>query len=121
MAPRRLLLSLFLLASLSSCKKISIVLRDPGVYRNEVAFFDLALKQDTELLAWHLADGTCSCDASGAWSSDVCETTALNVLVIRNRLQWHLDMMAYMIRDRAERPPKEPPAVPEASTLCPKE
>lgn len=116
---RRILISSLLAITVGGCK--SIVLRDAGVYRNEVAFFQLALEQDTELLASHLADGTCSCDADGSWSSDVCETTALNILVIRHRLKWHLAMMKYFIRDADERPSKDPPEVPATSTLCPKE
>jgi hypothetical protein len=117
---RQILFLTALLTTAASCEKASIVLRDPGVYRNEVAFFQMALEQDTELLATHLADGSCTCDADGSWSSDVCESTALNVLVIRSRLSWHLEMMKYFIRDRDERPPEEPPEVPETSTLCPK-
>ncbi len=114
---RRILISS--LVAIAGCK--SVALRDVGVYRNEVAFFQLALEQDTELLASHLADGSCTCDADGNWSSDVCETSALNVLVIRHRLAWHLAMMKYFIRDADTRPPKEPPEVPPVSSLCPKE
>lgn len=116
---RRILFSSLLATAVSGCQNASVVLRDPGVYRNELAFFQLALEQDTELLAAHLADGSCSCDAEGAWTSDVCESTALNVLVIRSRLTWHLDLMRYFIRDLKERPPKDPPEVPDPSSLCP--
>jgi hypothetical protein len=100
------------------CKKIGVVLRDPEVYRNEIAFFQMALEQDTELLEGHLADGSCACE-EGAWTTVECEMTALNVLVVRHRLQYHVDMMHYNARMRDKRPSKEPPKVPDPSTLCP--
>lgn len=103
---------------LTGCKRGPIVLRDPEVYRNEIAFMQMALEQDTELLAHHLADGSCSCD-EGEWSSIECEDTALNILVIRARLPWHVAMMHYLGKLSEERPPEEPPEVPESSTLCP--
>jgi hypothetical protein len=109
----------FAMLVVPSCQKTNVVLRDPVVYRNEVAFFQLALEQDTELLVAHLADGSCTCDEAGAWSSELCETTAINVLVIQIRLQWHLDMMSYLSRAIDTRPALEPPSVPEPSTLCP--
>lgn len=102
---------------LTGCKK-GVVLRDPQVYKNEIAFMQMALEQDTELLEHHLNDGSCTCE-DGEWSRIECEDTALNILVIQNRLQWHVDMMHYLGKLSEERPPEEPPAVPEPSTLCP--
>jgi len=102
---------------LTGCKK-GVVLRDPVVYKNEIAFMQMALEQDTELLEHHLKDGSCTCE-DGAWASVECEDTALNILVIQNRLQWHVDMMHYLGKLSEERPPEEPPEVPEPSTLCP--
>lgn len=112
----RLLLVPLVLFSLGCAGKV--VLRDPEVYKNEIAFFEMALEQDSALLEAHLADGSCSCDASGAWSSEVCETSALNILVIKHRLRWHLDMMLYNANLLETRPAVEP-EVPEPSTLCP--
>jgi len=100
------------------CKKPGVVLRDPEVYRNEIAFMQMALEQDTELLEAHLADGTCTC-TDGAWTSETCEMTALNVLVIQHRLQYHVDLMFYNAKMKEERPPTEPPEVPDPSSLCP--
>jgi hypothetical protein len=103
----------------TGCKKPGVVLRDPEVYKNEITFFQMALEQDTDLLAEHLADGTCSCDDSGTWNNVLCEDTALNVLVIQHRLQYHVDLALYNAGMKEERPPKDPPEVPEPSTLCP--
>ena len=118
---KRILTMLMVPAMLAplGCKKPTIVLRDPEVYRNEIAFMQMALEQDTELLTEHIADGSCSCDADGNWNNEVCELSALNVLVVQHRLQWHVDMMHYLGKLKDERPPKEPPEVPDPSTLCP--
>lgn len=110
--------SLLLVTTLLAGCKHHVVLRDSEVYKNEIAFFEMALEQDTELLEAHLADGSCTCDDAGQWSSEICETTALNVLVIKHRLRWHLDMMLYNAQLLETRPAEEP-EVPEPSTLCP--
>lgn len=102
----------------SGCKRPAVVLRDPEVYQAEIAFLQMALEQDTLLLEHHLADGSCSCE-DGAWTTVECEDTALNVLVIRHRLGWHVDMMHYLGKLSDERPPAEPPDVPDPASLCP--
>lgn len=106
-----------LMMSAFGCKK-PIVLRDPDVYKNEVAFLSMALEQDTALLEHHLSDGSCACE-DDAWTSVECEDTALNILVVRHRLAWHVAMMMYLGNQTKERPPEEPPEVPEPNTLCP--
>jgi len=103
----------------TGCK--GVILRDPEVYHNEILFVQMALEQDTELLREHLGDGSCTCDAEGVWSSQTCEQTALNILVIENRLAWHVGMMLYNANMVRTRPPTEVPEVPETSTLCPGE
>jgi len=105
---------------LTGCKKGGVVLRDPQVYKNEVAFMQMGLEQDTELLRYHLEKGSCSC-ADGEWASVECEDTALNILVMEHRLQYHVDLMLYNAKLTEERPPAEPPEVPEPSSLCPGE
>lgn len=99
------------------CKK-PVVLRDPDVYKNEIAFMQMALEQDTELLEYHLNDGSCVCE-DGAWTTVECEDTALNILVVQRRLDWHVAMMLYLGNQIPQRPPEEPPEVPDPSTLCP--
>lgn len=101
----------------AGCKR-PVVLRDPDVYKNEIAFLQMGLEQDTELLEHHLNDGSCTCE-DGAWTTIECEDTALNILVVRHRLPWHVDMMLYLGKQQEERPPESPPEVPDPSTLCP--
>lgn len=104
-------------ALVGACKK-PIVLRDPDVYKNEIAFMQMALEQDTALLEYHLENGSCTCE-EGSWVTEECEATALNILVIKHRLDWHLAMMLYLGNMLKERPPKDPPDVPDPGTLCP--
>lgn len=101
----------------SACKS-PVVLRDPVVYKNELTFLQMALEQDTALLEHHLRDGSCSCE-EGFWTSVECEDTARNILVVQHRLDWHVAMMLYLGKQSEERPPREPPEVPDPGTLCP--
>jgi hypothetical protein len=114
-----ILLGVVATTGLTGCKK-GVVLRDPEVYKNEIAFMQMALEQDTALLEHHLNDGSCACE-DGAWVTVECEDTALNILVIQNRLQYHVDLMLYNAKLKDERPPKDPPEVPEPGSLCPGE
>jgi len=103
---------------LTGCKRV--ILRDSTTYKNEVYFLQMALEQDTDLLEQHIADGSCSCDEDGMWNNEVCEMSALNVVVIRHRLDWHVAMMMYLGGLEEENPGDEP-EVPEdaVSELCP--
>lgn len=106
------------LLAATGCKRAFV--RDPETYKAEIAFLQMGLEQDTELLAEHLADGSCVC-VDGEWATPLCEDTALNILVVRNRLEWHVAMMMYLGNLSKKRPPEDPPEVPETSTLCPAE
>lgn len=102
----------------TACKRV--VLRDTETYKNEVYFLQMALEQNTELLRAHLADGTCSCDEDGQWNNEVCETSALNVVVLETRLDWHVAMMMYLGGIEKENPGEEPELDASAvSELCP--
>jgi hypothetical protein len=106
------------LLSMSACKRV--VLRDAATYKNEIHLLEMTIEQDTELLREHLADGACKCDEEGNWSSESCETAALNVLVMEKRLKWHVAMMMYLGGLAEENPGEEPPvSEEEISTLCP--
>lgn len=110
--------ALLLGLSATGCKKV--VLRDATTYKNEVYFFEMALEQNAELMREHLVEGSCSCDEEGHWSSDLCENTALNILVIERRLGWHVAMMMYLGGLSQEHPGDEPPVSgEEISMLCP--
>lgn len=114
------MLGLVTAVALGGCKRGSVVLRDAETYKNEVYLLQMAIEQDTELLAEHINDGSCSCDEDGAWNNDVCEASAFNVLVMRKRLDWHVAMMMYLGGIAEENPGQEPPVSEEEVTeLCP--
>lgn len=99
-----------------------MVLRNAPTYQNEILFLQMVIEQDTDLLKEHLHDGSCSCDMEGNWSTELCEQTALNVLVMERRLAWHINMMMFL-GGFSETHPGEEPAVSETEiqTLCPNE
>lgn len=106
------------LLGMTACKRV--VVRDPETYKNEVYLLEMTIEQDTELLKEHLADGSCSCDEDGNWNNEVCEASALNVVVMEARLKWHVAMMLFLggLSD------KDPGEIPEVSeddvvNLCP--
>lgn len=104
----------------TGCKKPGVVLRDPEVYKNEVYLFQMVIEQDTELLEAHLADGSCSCDEDGNWNNEVCETSALNIVTMRARLDWHVAAMLYLAGLVEENPGEEPPvSEDQMAELCP--
>ena len=115
---RRVFLSLLLLPLTFTLGCRQVALRDPQVYQNEVYFLQMALEQNTELLAAHLQDGDCFCDDRGRWNNEVCEASAVNVVVLASRLQWHVDMMMYLAKLQEDRPGEEP-EIPSPSELCP--
>lgn len=103
----------------TACRR-GVVLRDPETYKNEVYLLQMTIEQDTELLAEHLVDGSCSCDEDGAWNNDVCESSAFNILVMRKRLDWHVAMMLYLGGLEEEDPGEAPPvSEEEVADLCP--
>jgi hypothetical protein len=105
----------------TGCKRTNrVALRDAETYKNEVYFLQMAIEQNSELLAAHIADGSCSCDEDGAWNNEVCETSAFNVLVMSKRLDWHVAMMMYLAGIQDVNPGEEPPVDPaEISEYCP--
>jgi len=121
-AEREGIMRKFLLFSLVvmsvGCKKPMASIRDPNVYANEIDFLRMAITQQTSLLEYHLQDGSCVC-VEQEWTVEECEKTAKSILVMRARLDWHLALMEYNGSLREDRPPKDPPEIPESTTLCP--
>lgn len=110
-------ISVVLLSTTASCKRV--ILRDPDVYWNEIRFFEMALKQNTQILREYVESGACSCDEEGNWTEDVCERAATNVVTIESRLGWHVANMEYLGKFNADPPPEQEPEIPSPSTLCP--
>jgi hypothetical protein len=93
------------------------VIRDEAVYRTELDFLEQLATQQAILLTGFIK-GNCSC-IEGKFTTEPCQKTADTVLVVQSRVKWHKDMMLYNAGLLKERPPKDPPAIPEAKTLCP--
>ena len=101
---------------LSSCKRY--VVRDASVYDAELAWFEQAGTQ-TAAFATKLVERHCECDEDGYFTDLECEELAENIVVIRARMEWHEAMARYNAGLTEERPPKEPPEIPPAESLCP--
>jgi hypothetical protein len=109
------------LLAVPACKKGPIaVIRNPNVYLNEMDFDQMVHKQAVQHLRYWLTE-SCSCK-DGAWDGDraeACEKTAKHILVVETRDPYHTALMEYNGSFTDDRPPKDPPAVPETTTLCP--
>jgi len=105
-----------LISTFSACPK-SATVRDSKVYQTEVAFMGQAAAQQADLLA-HFVKTACSCEG-GKFTDPKCQKAAKTLLVVRARIPWHQAMMLYNGGITEERPPKTPPEIPDASTLCP--
>jgi len=102
----------------TACKRV--VIRDPETYKNEIYLLEMTIQQDTELLKAHIADGSCSCDEDGNWNNEVCETSALNVVVMEARLEWHVAMMMFLGGLSEVDPGVEPEvSMDDVVNLCP--
>lgn len=112
---KKLLLITFCLLA-SGCKSISI--RDASTYKNEVNFVEELAKQQAaaaqEMVAYH-----CGCTPEGEWKTERCEDAAELAVIALARIGYHADMMRYLGGMTEERPPKDPPPIPENNTLCP--
>lgn len=97
------------------------VVRDETVYRTELDFLEQTSKQPADkLVDW--INLHCKC-VDSKWvdpGAVLCSASAKLVQVIRARVPYHKAMMLYNASLVDERPPKDPPAIPTASDLCPK-
>jgi len=93
------------------------VIRDATVYKTELGFMEQASMQTAETLRVFILQH-CVC-TDGKFVSEACEKAAKKVLVVENRVPWHKAMALYNAGLLEERPPKDPPVVPDPSTLCP--
>lgn len=109
------LLVIALVCSAATCS--SSVVRDEKVYRTELDLMEQMAVQPADSLDSFLK-GHCTC-TDGKWSDDACRKAAKLILVVKTRVPYHKAMMLYNAGLLKERPPKEPPEVPAAETLCP--
>ena len=93
------------------------IIRDQVVYETELNFFEKAAMDQAALLeGWVKESCTCS---EGEFSSKQCRESAEAVVVVRARIPWHKAMSRYNAGIDDTAPEAEPPAVPDARTLCP--
>lgn len=93
------------------------VVRDEATYRAEVTFMTTAAMQEAASLVM-MVKSYCRC-TNGKFTTPECDIAARRALVIQTRIPWHKDMMLYNARLSEERPPSDPPTVPQAASLCP--
>ena len=97
------------------------VVRDETVYKTELDFMEQTATQPADkLVEW--INLHCKCEA-GAWveaNAALCEKSAKLVQVIRARVPYHKAMMLWNADLLSKRPPKDPPAVPASTDLCPR-
>jgi len=94
------------------------ICRDKAVYEQETKFeAQMALQPAEQLLAFVKAH--CACDAEGEFTTPECQKAAETALTATTRSPWHRDMALFNGGLLKERPPREPPVIPAAKTLCP--
>lgn len=97
-----------------------IVVRDAKVYKAELEFFDAASREVSER-AQAIIDLKCECEEVAGTKGFItreCQQLAETILVLKARMGYHTNMMRHLGGLIEERPPKDPPEVPEPSTLC---
>ena len=102
--------------SMAGCKQY--IVRDGQTYNAEIAWFGEAGSGTAEL-SRQLVERECTCDEDGYFEDAVCEELADNIVTIEARMEWHQEMARYNAGLTEERPPKEPPEIPPAESLCP--
>lgn len=106
-------------ATFTNCH-CNTVVRDDNVYRTELDFMEQTSMQPADkLVEW--INAHCKC-VDGAWAepnADLCKKSAKLVQVIRARVPYHKAMMLYNGSITDKRPPKDPPAVPATTDICP--
>ena len=95
----------------------SSIVRDEAVYRTELDLMEQMAVQPVDSLGGFVK-GHCTC-TDGKWADDTCRKAAKLILVVKTRVPYHKSMMLYNAGLLKERPPKDPPEVPAAETLCP--
>lgn len=107
------------LFSLVGCSRT--VIRDAKVYKEELNFFD-ASSEEVVKNAKVVISNSCQCmeqEGVMVFTTEACSNLADTVLVMDSRVKYHTDMMRFNAGLTETRPPKDPPVIPEANSLCP--
>ena len=102
-------------ASIGGCK--NYIVRDGKTYEAELAWFKQAMVE-TANLSRQMVDRHCVCK-DGSFEDQTCEDLADNIVTIQARAEYHIALARYNARLTEDRPPKEPPEIPPAESLCP--
>lgn len=94
------------------------IIRDRQVYETELDFFEKVSIDEADLLN-RMVQEHCTC-VDGKFENLNCQESAEAVVVVRARLPWHKEMSRYNAGLTSTRPSEEPPAIPPATSLCPK-
>lgn len=95
-------------------------IRDAAVYKSELDFVDAASQESVDR-GKALIASSCTCeetDGDRMFVSVQCEQLAETIVVMESRMKYHTDFMRYLGGLSDVRPPKEPPDVPDADSLC---
>ncbi len=111
------LLGVIIAISLLRCSCSSAIVRDEAVYQTEIDLMEQMALQPVDSLNGFVKQ-YCTC-TNGKWVSKTCAKAAKLILVVKTRVPYHKAMMLYNAGLLEERPPKDPPEVPAAETLCP--
>ena len=83
-------------------------------------FIDAASKEISER-SQKVINLKCECEEIAGvkgFVSRECQQLAETVVVLKARMEYHTNMMRHLGGLIEDRPPKDPPEVPEPSTLC---
>lgn len=94
----------------------SSIVRDKKVYRAELNLMEHMALQPVDSLDEFVSQ-YCSC-VDGHWTTPSCKKAADLILIVRTRLPYHKSMMLYNAGMLKKRPPKQPPEIPPAESLC---
>lgn len=97
--------------------------RDSDVYSAEIEFVEAASEEQVER-GIALIKATCRCESmmgQRGFTTVECRELAQTILVVQHRMNYHTAFMRYLGGISEDRPPKEPPEIPETFTLCPEE
>jgi len=94
--------------------------RDSEVYSAEIDFVEAAAEEQV-VRGTALLNVACKCEevmGQVGFVTTECHDLAETILVVKYRIKYHTEFMRYLGGIHDKRPPKDPPEIPDPSTLC---